>query len=250
MFTSIPPVLRALLAQLLTLLLLNYLLPLSDLRLWLQGGAAALLGSLLRLPWWWLPINLLFPIILHTVHDAGLPPWWFLLIFIILLLFNWNSATGRIPLYLSNRQTWQTLAEVLPSQTRMRVVDLGSGLGGTLLYLARQHPQHRFIGIESAPIPLLISQFRLRLAGLENLAFHRGNFWDEDLGEYDLVYAFLSTEPMPRLYEKFQREARYGTQLISNSFDVPEHPAPQRIEVADNRRTQLLCWQQNEQGRR
>ncbi len=235
----LPPIITAALAQLMALgLLLGGMIDNSA----EQGVAAALLGLALRLPWWWIPLNLLFPAALAYTHALSLPPWLFLIAFALLLLLNWNSAGERVPLYLSNRLTWDGISRLLPQRQRLSFVDLGSGLGGTLLYLARRHPECHFTGIESSPLPYAISWLRLHFSGLKNVELVYGDIWRYHLGDFNVVYAFLSPAPMGRLFEKLQHEMRNGAQLISNTFTVPDHPADDSVELEDRRRTRLYRW--------
>lgn len=207
-----------------------------------QGAIAALLGMKLGLPRWWIPLNLLPPPLVPMALGLGLPPWAYGAAFVVLALVQWNSAGERVPLYLSNRRTWAAMADLLPEDSGFSCLDLGSGIGGTLLYLAARRPDGRFLGIESAPLPLFLSRMRLFLMPRPNLAFRWGDFWREDLGRHDMVYCFLSPAPMERLFDKAKAEMRPGSLLVSNSFEVPGHPADEVIEVADRRRTQLHVW--------
>ena len=63
-----------------------------------------------------------------------------------------------------------------------------------------------------------------------------------DFSDYDVVYAFLSPEPMPALYEKVRREMKPGTRFVSNSFSVAEAPPDDTVIVGDRRRTKLHIW--------
>ncbi len=236
---SLPPIIAAALAQLMAQGLVTSGL-ISDIGM--QGLLAALFGLALRLPWWWLAINFLFPAAVHYSLSLELPPWLFLAAFSLLLLFNWNSARERVPLYLTNRQSWKGIEQLLPEKEPLRFIDLGSGLGGTLFYLARQHPNDHFSGIESSPLPYAISWLRLRLSGLKNVDLRFCDFWNEALTQYDVVYVFLSPAPMPRLYQKLQKEMKPGSRLISNSFTIPHHPANHSVALTDRRHTQLHCW--------
>jgi SAM-dependent methyltransferase len=237
---SLPPIISALLAQLLALGVITVSGLSSPL---LEGLVAALLGLALRLPWWWLPINLLFPSAILFTLSLSLPPWIFLLVFTLLLLFNWNSAGGRVPLYLSNRDTWEGINQLLPQRGGLRFIDLGSGLGGTLFYLSRQHPDCHFSGIESSPLPFAISWLRLRLAGLHNVELRFGDLWRENLGQYDVVYTFLSPVPMSRIYSKCREEmGEKGGVLISNSFSVARNPPESTTTLSDRRKTTLYRW--------
>lgn len=242
----IPPLLLALAAQLLALLLVVFFaesMPSEPLpRLFLQGSIAAMFGRLLQLPYWWVPIHLLLPAAIAFTAALALPPWVFLLAFLALVLVQWNSAADRVPLYLSNRTTWQSLATMLPEDGGHHLVDIGSGLGGTLFYLARERPDMRFSGIESAPLPFAIAWLRLKWSRQPNVRLIYGNFWKETLSDYDLLYCFLSPVPMQALYDKARREMPQGSLFISNSFSVPEVPAQRTVDVPDRRQTRLYCW--------
>jgi hypothetical protein len=79
-------------------------------------------------------------------------------------------------------------------------------------------------------------------AGISNIQLMRGSFWDLDLSPYAVVYAFLSTEPMPKLWQKACREMQPGAVLISNSFRVPGVEPSQVLLVNDERETELLVY--------
>jgi len=239
------PVLRALLAQLIALSAIQFAATLLPGNIWIillcQGALAAILGRLFGLANWWLPLNLLLPLAVVLMLAAALPPWLYLLGFVLLWLVQWNSAAERVPLYLSNRPTWQALDALLP-QGPVRMIDLGSGLAGTLLYLARRHPESHFIGVESAPLPFALGWLRGKLAGSPNLQLHYGSIWDVDLSEYDVIYAFLSPAPMARLEQKLSSEQHPGSLFISNSFPLPNMAADRIETLSDRRQTRLYLF--------
>ncbi len=242
----LPPLILLVLAQgsgLLILKLVSSLLPDPIyIHLLLQGAFAALTGQLLRLPRWWLPINLLLPLAVALTLTLQLPSWIYLIGFLFLLLLQWNSNSERVPLYLSNRKTWQALEHLLPEHD-IRFIDLGSGLGGTLFHLAKRHPHGKFVGVESAPLPYAIARIRLAFSRLKNVELRYGNFWNINLAPYNILYAFLSPVPMQRLFGKAREEMKEGSLFISNSFTVSDHPAERIHQVDDRRKTQLHCWQ-------
>ena len=207
-----------------------------------QGAVAALLGARFGLAKWWIPLHLALPPATAAAMTLSVPAWVYLALFILLLLVFWNAARERVPLYLSNRLTWSALAKLLPDRPDPAFLDAGSGLGGTLAYLARQRPRGCFTGIESAPLPFAFCWLRQRLLGPANVRVTCGDFWEEDLSRYDVVYCFLSPQPMPAFYRKVRAEMRPGSLFISNSFEVPGAPADEIVEVADHRRTRLLVW--------
>jgi len=150
-----------------------------------------------------------------------------------------------VPLFLSSEKTIETVSEFLSQevfvrQPQARVLDFGSGTGSMPIGLARRHPEQQFDGIEAAWLPYLRS--RIRAAGISNIRLMRGSFWDMDLSPYAAVYAFLSTEPMPKLWQKACREMQPGAVLISNSFRVPGVEPSQVLQVNDERETEVLVY--------
>ncbi len=205
----------------------------------LQGLSSALIALWQRAPRWWLPIHLAFAPLAVVVHGFAIPPGWFLGAFLLSLLVFWRTDRSQVPLYLSNRRTAAALAALLPV-TAARVIDLGCGDGRLLRHLAAARPDCSFVGIEHAPLPWLLA--RLRSRGVDNLTVRRGDFWPEPLQAYDLVYAFLSPAPMPRLWRKALAEMAPGALLVSNSFAVPDVAPDRVIEVDDRRATCLYLY--------
>ncbi len=207
-----------------------------------QGGLAALIGEMLGLDRWWLPLQILLPPVALLGLRLSIPPWIFLVVFFILLLVFWNSRSERVPLYLTNKKTSATLVRLMAEKKASEFIDLGCGLGGPVAYLAKQMKDNRFTGIESAPVPFVISWLRLKLSGSANARIVPGNIWKCNLADYDMVYCFLSPSPMARLYDKARAEMRPGTTFISNSFEVPEADPDEVVEVDDRRKTKLHIW--------
>ncbi len=241
------PLTAAVVCQILALMILAggiKLFALDGLQTWqlllIQGGLAALFSRPLGMAPWWLLLHLLLPIAIWLAVSWQLPPWIYLVAFLITLLVFWNSAGERVPLYLSNHTTWQALDELLPKQQNLRFLDLGSGLAGTLRYLAEQHPEGKFVGVESAPLPMILARWRCR--SISNINLLQEDMWQHDLSQYDVVYCFLSPEPMAKLYVKAKKEMREGALFISNSFSVPGAESDVLYELSDRRRTRLFLW--------
>lgn len=203
------------------------------------GGIAAALGWAWQLPRWWLPINFLFVPGLMAMHRLAFAPHWYLAVFALLLLVYWSVARTRVPLYLSSRKAWQAVAERLP--VGARVADLGSGLGGLLRFLAQQRPDGRYVGLEIAPLPFLVSWLRMRL-GSERYEIRWGSLWHADLQPFDVVYAYLSPVPMADLWRKIQREMRPGTLFISNTFQVPGVEPGEVMQLDDLHQSRLYLY--------
>jgi hypothetical protein len=248
-FKRIPPIVFAGLAQggallacvllLVTLLQWDMRLSLATL-LMLESTCAVVISYFFRLPSWWLLIQAVFAPGVYWVGILGLAPQWYLAAFIFLVLIYWSTYTTQVPLYLSRRGVWQQVSQLLLPQPGLRFVDMGSGLGGLVHFLARAHSGSHFSGIESAPLPYCFG--KLRTLFQDNADFHWGDLWRRDLSGYDVVFAYLSPVPMPALWEKAQREMRPGSLFISYRFAVPGVAPSAVIEMRDLGRTQLYLW--------
>ncbi len=214
----------------------------------LCGLLAATLSHVAGLARWWLVIQLLFAPALVLMLTFDIPPVVFLAAFVVMLAVYWSTFRTQVPLYLSSDKVWRALEDLLPEKrtgSSFRFIDLGSGLGGVLTHLASVRPDGHYTGVESAPLPLLWSQLRIRLGGYRNCEVHWGSIWDHsacDLARYDVVFAYLSPVPMERLWRKARAEMRPGTVFISSTFAVPEQAPHQTLQVDDLHRSTLLVW--------
>lgn len=242
----LPPAALALVLQLGVYLAARQLLQLSGWNLspWLFafgcGMLSALLSHLAGLARWWLPIQLLFLPALLFALTLGIPPAYYLAAFLLLLGVYWSAFRAQVPLYLSSRRAGEALAGLLPQHSGVKFLDLGSGTGGLVLQLARARPDVQFNGVESAPLPFLVG--RLRALRQSNCRLRWGDFWEEDLGGYDVVYAYLSPVPMAKLWGKVRAEMRPGSLFVSSSFEIPGTPPQQVIEVNDLNAARLYLW--------
>lgn len=210
---------------------------------WLAGSqalAAAGAAHLLGCARWWLAIHLAFAPLLLLASRLGLAPGWYLGAFGVLLLFYWSSFRTQVPLYLSNRRTVAAIAGLVPENRAWQILDLGSGTGSLLRPLAALRPEARCVGLESAPGPAWIA--RLLGRRLPNLSLRRADFWQHDWRGYDLIYAFLSPVPMPRVGEKAIAELRPEALLVSNSFPIPGLEPDFVLDLDDRRRTRLYGY--------
>jgi len=244
------PAVRALLLQvaalLSTLLLRQALLSFASivvsplLLAFLQGLIAVVLSHCFGLARWWLPIQLLFPVAALLVNALQLPPVIFLCGFVFFLLLFWSTFRTQVPFYPSLTSTWQAVDALLPQEASLRLIDIGSGLGGFLLSLAGRRSQGTFTGIEIAPLPWLISRARVFCSG-GRVKFILGDYVRLDFAEYDVVFAYLSPVAMTALWTKARAEMRPGSLLLS--YEFPIEGVPPNIQVnASNKGAILYGW--------
>lgn len=187
----------------------------------IQGLVAGSLSWWRGLASWWRAIQLLFPVALFGAVQLTVPPSAFLAVFLFLLLLYWSTYRTQVPYYPSNRRVWEAVAALLPDKNPVRVIDIGSGLGGLVLDLAQRRAGIEALGVELAPLPWLVSRLRARLGG-SRARFIRGDYERLDFADYDLVFAYLSPAAMDALWRKAAREMRPGSLLLSYEFVIDD----------------------------
>jgi hypothetical protein len=205
-----------------------------------QGLLAAVLSWKFSLAPWWRLIQLLFPLAVLGALALQLPSWLFGAGFLLLLGWYWSTFRTQVPYYPSGPAVWDAVRQLLPAGKSPRVIDIGSGLGGLTLYLARVRPDADAIGIELAPLPWLVSWLRAKL-GRSRARFIRGDYENLDFRQFDLVFAYLSPAAMPGLWRKASAEMCPGSMLVSYEFVIEER-TPESIIHATEGGVPLYIW--------
>jgi hypothetical protein len=211
-----------------------------------QGFAALFASRWLQQPRWWQPIHLAFFPAVLAATTLALPSELYLVGFAILLLVFWGTAGGDVPLFLSSHEVVLALAEIADDERARRMIDLGAGVGSVVVPLAKHFPLLQVEAWERAPIPWAITALRRRR--LPNLTLRRASFWQANLADYDMVFAFLSPAVMAEVGDKVQREMRAGALFVSSSFPVPDWRPEMKVEIGDARETVLYCYRIKEAG--
>lgn len=204
-----------------------------------QGVAAALCCRVIRQPYWWIPIHLLFLPIAIAMLTLHVPSWLYLLIVLLLILVFWGTVKGDVPLFLSSAAVADALATIVKRENAGAFADLGAGVGSVAVPVA-QRLSIKVDAWEYAPLPWLIIVWRCRK--LPNASVKRDSLWGCDLARYDVVFAFLSPAIMEELGEKVRREMRPGSLFVSSSFPIPDWRPESVVQIEDSRRTKLFCY--------
>lgn len=119
------------------------------------------------------------------------------------------------------------------------VVDLGSGDGRIVLAALRANPRVRGWGVDINPELVTEATANAREQGLAERAqfFHR-NVFDADIGQATVITMWLYPELMRLLRPKLLAEARPGTRLVSNGFEMPGWEP----DVIDTEGGRVLVW--------
>ena len=130
------------------------------------------------------------------------------------------------------------VASVIKKRSQQVVMDLGSGWGTLLLPLARQFPQHRFVGIEYGLFPYLVSKWRARK--LKNITFYRQNLFCADISRANVIFLFLLTKGMTQVEPKCKKEAQTGTLIYANRFPMPHLKAKKEVSLGSKYNTYYI----------
>jgi cyclopropane fatty-acyl-phospholipid synthase-like methyltransferase len=125
-----------------------------------------------------------------------------------------------IPFVPSSTDRLNTMIELSSVKPGQKTLDLGSGDGRVVIAMAKAGAEAHGFEVD----PKLIEEARKNIAeeGLEGKAFiHSKNFWDGDLGEYDVVTVYGITSIMGRLEAKLKNELRPNAKVVSNYFTFP-----------------------------
>jgi protein-L-isoaspartate O-methyltransferase len=101
-----------------------------------------------------------------------------------------------------------------------KVIDLGSGDGRLLVAMANKGAIAK--GIELDPVMVRKSKRLIQNNNLEErVTIHFGNYWREDLSQYDVVVVYGIKHIMAKLEKKLLKEAKKNAKIISVHFTFP-----------------------------
>lgn len=111
-------------------------------------------------------------------------------------------------------------AALKKSKKPMKVTDLGCGSGALLLPLAKEFPEHEFIGLEWDVVPLTMGKIKAKLAGLNNVKFIKGNYMKESHADMDVIMCYVLKVTGEPLGKKLAAEIKDTAVVISEMFPL------------------------------
>jgi SAM-dependent methyltransferase len=98
--------------------------------------------------------------------------------------------------------------------------DLGCAHGALAIRIKRTFPALSVRAIDNDPIRIFFAKIGA-LIFRANISFLRKNIFDTDLGDADIVYAYLWYDIMPPLEKKLRKELKRGAIVITNTSNFP-----------------------------
>jgi SAM-dependent methyltransferase len=109
------------------------------------------------------------------------------------------------------------LSELQPGET---LYDLGAGDGRVLVLAAREYGI-RAIGIELSPAHCILARLRALLSGVyRQVSIRWGNFYTCELGEANVVFAYLTPSHAKRLKPQLENQLHPGARVVTISADI------------------------------
>lgn len=132
----------------------------------------------------------------------------------------------------ASRKAREGILTLIPDPKAV-IFELGSGWGHLACSLAHRFPAATIYAFEGSPVPWFVSLLAKWIFFKTNLRIKRKNFYHLSLQEADGVVCYLYPGAMEKLKEKFKKELKPGSFVISYCFSIPGWTADQEIELDD-----------------
>lgn len=106
------------------------------------------------------------------------------------------------------------------SKKTLKITDLGCGSGALLLPLAKEFPNHEFIGLEWDIVPLTIGKMKANMQGLKNIRFVKGDYMKASNKDMDLIMCYVLKVTGEPLGRKLSQEIKDTAIVISEMFPL------------------------------
>ncbi|MBC7781275.1 MAG: methyltransferase domain-containing protein [Proteobacteria bacterium] len=149
-------------------------------------------------------------------------------------------AQERFSLFVGSPQfTVERMVKVAELRDGDVVADLGSGDGRIVLTSLKSNPKIRGWGVDINPELVRQANENAQQQGVaDRVQFHHRNVFDADLRDVTVINMWLFPELMRLLRPKILNEARPGTRVVSNGFDMG-HWYPDAVDSDGGR---VLVW--------
>lgn len=161
-------------------------------------------------------------------------------ILIVLVFYFFSGAIGLVrargvPFISLNIRELEAVSKCIKLEPNDRIVDLGCGDGRVLRMFEKQGTKH-LTGYEVNPWAYLSARIKNRFSKSKAKIYFK-NFKKVNLSEYNIVFCYLLDYPMnsPLLKEKFDRELKPGTKIISFAFEIKNWHKPEIIYTKKNK---------------
>lgn len=119
--------------------------------------------------------------------------------------------------------------DAIPMTPNQVLIDLGCGDGRVLRSAGRKY-SIKGIGYEINLMACLYAN--ILCFGCRRIEIRRCSFWNRKLTEADVVFCYLFPDVLKKLADKFRKELRPGTIVVSCNFPIPGFQAERIIRLS------------------
>ena len=152
---------------------------------------------------------------------------------LILISWIWPPDSPWSPRWRTKKKIARAAFRLADLKNGETVYELGSG-EATALMVAVSEFGAKGVGVEIEPFRFLLSKIWIRQKGLSGkIKLIRGNFFDQNLSDADVVYVYLVTRALNRLLPKFKKELRKETRIVSYKYkmNLPEKKTNKELSL-------------------
>lgn len=147
-----------------------------------------------------------------------------LVVFVLLVSLGYASLCGA-PWVPTWKRDINRLVDFIEVKKGERFYELGCGDGRVCFAVAKKHGAD-VVGVELSLLQFLVARlrafcFKRRAQSKQVVEMRWGNALKADLSDADAVYVFLMPALYQTLVEKFERELRPGTQVVTYVWPLP-----------------------------
>jgi hypothetical protein len=150
-------------------------------------------------------------------------------------------AVPFIPTPMSVAKDMLEFAELRGNET---LYDLGAGDARLLIVAKRVFPNITAIGVEIVPTVWFVGKLRILLSR-QKVLLRMHNALSIDVSDADCIFLYLIPNMMKKLEEKFEKELKPGTKVISYAFSFPNKKAIKEQSVpwlTGERKLRMYEW--------
>jgi hypothetical protein len=168
-------------------------------------------------------------------------PWLIAAICAVCIFSSPSRAQERFSIFVgSNPESIGRMVAIAGLRDGDVVTDLGSGDGRIVITAVKSHPGVRGWGVDIDEKLVLQATAEAKKEGVaDRVQFHHRNAFDADLSQANVIFMWLWPELMYMLRAKILAEARPGTRVVTNVWDlgswkpdaVDDRPGPVNLWV-------------------
>lgn len=157
---------------------------------------------------------------------------WGLFLLFILYFLVFQPSFSDVPFLPSSNSLIKDILQYFPLQEGKVIYDIGCGDARILLAAYKIQSKSTYIGVEKNWFPFLLAKFKLwRIGNPPNIKIIRKNMFDLNYQDADFIYVYLLDSVLDKFLDKFQKELRRGTVLLSSSFRFSQKTATRVIDL-------------------